>query len=63
MAELLSVGGLVSRCGFSESGNMALVFVLTPQFGKYMAIIDECDRIEQPVDENMKNRRNNGNVT
>ena len=62
MAELLSFGGLVSRYGFSESGNVALVFVLTPQFGKYMAIVDECDRIEQSVDENMKNRRNNGNV-
>ena len=30
MAELLSFGGSESRCGFSESGNMALVLILTP---------------------------------
>ena len=29
MAELLGFRGLVSRCGFPESGNVALVFVLT----------------------------------
>ena len=29
MAELLSFGDFVSRCGFSESGNVSLVFVLT----------------------------------
>ena len=60
MVELLSFEDLVSRCGFSESGNVALFFVLAAQFGKYMAIFDECDMIEQSVDENMKNRRNNG---
>ena len=60
MVELLSFVDLVSRCGFSESGNVALFFVLAAQFGKYMAIFDECDMIEQSVDENMKNWRNNG---
>ena len=60
MAELLSFEDFVSRCGFSESGNVSLAFVLTAQFGKYMSILDKCDMIEQSVDENMKNRRNNG---
>ena len=55
MAELLGFEDFVS-----ESGNVSFVFVLTAQFGKYMAIFDECDMIEQSVDENMKNRRNNG---
>ena len=59
MAELLGFRGLVSRCGFPESGNVALVFVLTAQFGKYMGIFDECDMMEQSVDENMKNWRSN----
>ena len=59
MVELWSFEDFVSRCGFSESGNTSLVFVLTAQFGKYMAIVDECGRIEQSVDQNMKNLRNN----
>ena len=46
MAELLSFGGLLSRWGFSESGNVALVNVLTAKFGKYMAIPDACNMIE-----------------
>ena len=50
MAELLSFGGSESRCGFSESGNVALVIVFRAQFVKYMAIFDECDMIEQSVD-------------
>ena len=59
MAELLSLEDFVSRCGFSESGNVALAFVLTAQFDKYMAIFDVGDMIEQSVDENVKNWRNN----
>ena len=47
MVELLSFEDFMSRCGFSESGNVASVFVLTAQFGKYMAIFDEGDMIEQ----------------
>ena len=60
VAELLIFGGLVSRCEFFESGNVALVCVFAAQLARYMAIFDECDRIEQSVDENMKNKRNNG---
>ena len=58
-AELLSFEDLVSRCGFFESGNVAFELVLTAQFGKYMAMFDEVDRIEQPMGENMKNKRSN----
>ena len=60
MVELLSFEDFASLRGFSESGNVALFFELAAQFGKYMAIFDECDMIEQSVDENMKNWRNNG---
>ena len=44
MAELQSFVELVSRCGLFERGNVALVFIFTAQFGKYMAIFDEDDR-------------------
>ena len=57
MAELLSFEDLVSRCGFFVSGNVALILLLTAQLGKYMAIFDEGDRIEQSIGENMKNKR------
>ena len=59
MVELLSFEDFASLRGFSESGNVALFFVLAAQFGKYMAIFDECDMVEQSVYENMKNLRNN----
>ena len=43
MAELWSFVELVSRCGLFERGNVALVFIFTAQFGKYMPIFDEGD--------------------
>ena len=58
-AELLSFEDLMSRCGFFESGNVAFELVLTAQFGKYMAIFDEGDRIELPLGEKIKNKRSN----